>query len=254
MTPPRTSDPGRLIAHRGASQVAPENTLAAFRAAAAQGVHWIEFDVTLLGDDLPVIHHDATLDRCTDRQGAILRLGAGDLAGIDAGKRFPDFAGEPIPTLQDTLELIDALDLYANLELKLNDAQPKTLARKAADALSHWDWATDRILVSSFDHETLMHFRAIRPEQPIAALWEDTPKDWRDTTTALTACGIHMDYRNLRLELLDDVLQEGLDLRVYTINKPALMAPFRDRGLTGVITDHPPVFQSDAKWSAWAET
>ena len=80
-------DPGRIVAHRGASRVAPENTLAAFREAAAQGARWIEFDVSLLGDGTPVIFHDPTLDRCTDATGplgtGVATRAAGAGGGVD---------------------------------------------------------------------------------------------------------------------------------------------------------------------------
>ena len=79
---PDTSTPGRIVAHRGASRIAPENTLSAFRVAAQQGARWLEFDVSLLGDNTPVLHHDATLDRCTDSAGPLDRLTASDLAAI----------------------------------------------------------------------------------------------------------------------------------------------------------------------------
>ena len=68
---PNVADPGRIMAHRGASLAKPENTLGAIRTAAAQGAWWIEFDVSLLGDGTPILHHDSTLDRCTDKSGAL---------------------------------------------------------------------------------------------------------------------------------------------------------------------------------------
>ena len=71
---PNVPNKGRIIAHRGASQTAPENTLAAFRKALEQGVNWVEFDVSLLGDSTPVLHHDDTLDRCTDGTGPLSAL------------------------------------------------------------------------------------------------------------------------------------------------------------------------------------
>ena len=90
---PNVLNKGRIIAHRGASQVAPENTLAAFRKALEQGVDWVEFDVSLLGDDTPVIHHDETLDRCTDATGTLREIGQNHLATIRAGKlQGPAFA------------------------------------------------------------------------------------------------------------------------------------------------------------------
>ena len=113
---PDTSTRGRIVAHRGASRAAPENTLIAFRLAARQGARWLEFDVSLLGDGTPVLHHDRTLDRCTDGTGRLDRLTAADLAGIDAGRWFgAQYTGEPLATLEQALDLIGELDLSANL-------------------------------------------------------------------------------------------------------------------------------------------
>ena len=133
---PDTDTPGRIVAHRGASRAAPENTLAAFRLASRQGARWLEFDVSLLGDGTPVLHHDKTLDRCTNGTGALDRLTAADLAGIDAGSWFgAQFTGEPLATLEQALDLIGELDLSANLEMKPHGAPPEPIARTVATAL-----------------------------------------------------------------------------------------------------------------------
>ena len=154
---PDTSTRGHIVAHRGASRVAPENTLAAFRLAAGQGARWFEFDVSQLGDGTPVLHHDATLDRCTDATGPLDRRIAADLAGIDAGRWFgTQFTGEPLATLEQTLDLIEELDLSANLEMKPHGAAPEPMVRAVASALDRRPWARARIVVSSFDLGALL--------------------------------------------------------------------------------------------------
>ena len=250
---PDTTTPGRIVAHRGASRIAPENTLTAFRLAAAQGARWLEFDVSLLGDGTPVIHHDATVDRCTDGHGPLAALGARDLAGLDAGSWFgPGFAGEPLPTLDQALDLFEELDLSANLEMKPHDADPGPMARAVAAALSVRRWTRSRILVSSFDLGALAALRRLMPDQPIAVLYEDPPADWPERLAALSASSLHIWYEYLDADLAARARSEGIHLRVYTINQPDLMLPFRDTGLTGVITDHPPLFLGDPEWAAWA--
>ena len=251
---PDTASPGRVIAHRGASRVAPENTLAAFREAARQGARWLEFDVTLLGDGTPVVHHDATLDRCTDATGPLARLAAADLAGIDAGRGFgPGFAGEPLPTLEATLDLIEALELSANLEMKLNGGLPETMALAVAGALGARDWAGSRIVVSSFDLAALGALRRLMPAQPLAVLDERPPEDWPAALTRLRARSLHVELEALDAALLARARAEGFHVRVYTVNEPERVAPFREAGLTGVITDHPPLFLDDPDWAAWAD-
>lgn len=252
---PDTSSRGRVIAHRGASRVAPENTLGAFREAARQGARWIEFDVSLLGDGTPVIHHDATLDRCTNRRGRLGDLTAADLPEIDAGAGHgAAFAGEPLPTLEQALDLIAELGLSANLEMKPHGADPALMANAVATALGRRPWSAARIVVSSFDLPALAALRARMPEQPLAALYERPPADWPRVLRGLRARALHIDHEHLDGGILARSAAEGFRVRVYTINEPDRVVPFRGAGLTGVITDHPPLFLGDPAWAAWAAT
>lgn len=248
---PDTQPFPRIIAHRGASRVAPENTLSAFRIAALQGARACEFDVSLLGDGTPVMHHDATLDRCTDRTGPLAALGVGDLDGIDSGSwRGMDFAGEPLATLDQGLGLIDELRFLANLEMKPHEAPPEPIAEAVARALRARPWTRARIFVSSFDIGALAALRARMPDQPLAVLYEDPPADWPQTLAGLAASGLHIWREFVTPEVLATARKAGFHVRVYTVNDPASMAPYRD-GLAGIITDHPPLFLDDPAWAAW---
>lgn len=250
---PATSSPGRIVAHRGASRMAPENTLAAFRLAAKQGARWLEFDVSLLGDETPVIHHDATLDRCTDRTGPLARLTAAGLAGIDSGSWFgPRYTGEPVATLEQALDLIETLDLSANLEMKPHDGAPEPMARAVAGALQRRPWARSRILVSSYDLDALAALRRLMPAQPLAVLWDEPPADWPARLAALRAGSLHIWYEFLTMDILARAQAEQVQVRVFTIDDPAAMEPFRGAGLTGVITNHPPAYLEDPAWAKWA--
>ena len=254
---PRTVDPGRIIAHRGASRVAPENTLAAFRAAAGQGARWIEFDVSPLGDGTPVVFHDGTLDRCTNAEGPLTAIGRADLDRIRAGVMFgPEFADEKLPTLDDVLDLLDERGLNANLEIKAHRDRPGRrvgdLAEAVAAALAARPWAEARIVTSSFDEDELAAFRALAPNAPVALLVEEPPADWRARLTALRAEALHLQHDHVCRDLLAQAGESDFRVRVYTINDPRPMEPFRDLGLTGVITDHPPLFLEDPGWAEWA--
>lgn len=250
---PNVSDPGRVIAHRGASQVAPENTLSAFREAARQGAFWVEFDVSLLGDDTPVVHHDATLERCTSGAGPLTAIAQGDLSSIQAGvahgARFPE---EPLPTLEMALDLIEELGFWANLEMKPHTSEAGVLSSVVAEALSGRSWTRSRVITSSFILSELQAFRAKMPDAPVAVLWDEPPEYWRAEVDALNAAAMHLSYKHIRQSLVIDATAQGIDTRVFTINEPPLMERFRDHGLTGVITDHPPLFLEDPNWRDWA--
>jgi len=251
---PDTATPGRIVAHRGASRAAPENTLAAFRLASRQGACWVEFDVSLLGDGTAVLHHDSTLERCTDATGSLDRLTAAGLAGIDAGRWFgARFTGEPLATLEQALDLIGETGLSANLEMTPHGGPPEPIARAVVEALCSRPWTRTRILVSSYSLDALKALRRLMPDQPLAALYYDPPADWPEALAALGACSLHIRHKYLTPEILSLARAHGVHVRVYAINDPPRMEPFRADGLTGVITDHPPLFLDDPAWAAWAE-
>ncbi|MEM6932877.1 MAG: glycerophosphodiester phosphodiesterase family protein [Pseudomonadota bacterium] len=252
---PKTTDPGRVIAHRGASMTAPENTLAAFREAARQGARWIEFDVSLLGDKTPVIFHDATLDRCTRVSGCLTDLKVDDLASIDAGSWHSKiYEGERIPKLTQCLDMIAESGLFANLEIKPHSGDPVEIAEIVARELTLRNWAKSSITVSSFSIQTLSALRSLRVNQPLAVLWRHPPDDWAITARELEAEAIHVEYTSLTSELLLEARRRKIGLRVYTINRPELIEQFRNLGLLGVITDHPLSFFEDPSWLGWSET
>ncbi|HHH81805.1 MAG TPA: glycerophosphodiester phosphodiesterase, partial [Chloroflexi bacterium] len=115
-----------MIAHRGASAYAPENTMAAFRLAEAMGADGIEFDVKLTADGVPIVMHDATLDRTTDGSGEVARRTLNEIRKLDAGSFFEDsFAGEKVPTLAEVLETLGP-DMLLNIELT-NYASPRDI-------------------------------------------------------------------------------------------------------------------------------
>src|SRR5690606_3020467 len=131
MTDRHPRSAGEVQAHRGASTVAPENTIAAFRAARDQGARWVELDVALLADGTPVVIHDVTLDRTTNGKGPLGEMTAADLAGLDAGSWFgAQFAGERLSTLPDVLTALGELGLNVNVEIKQH-AHHKSLSQLA---------------------------------------------------------------------------------------------------------------------------
>ena len=108
----------RVIGHRGSMAKAPENTLDSFRRAALDGALWIELDVHLTSDGVPIVFHDNTLERTSDGSGPLSEITLSDLKRLDAGSWFnPSFAGTRIPTLAEAVTLSDELGLSMNVEM-----------------------------------------------------------------------------------------------------------------------------------------
>ena len=241
-SPPRTTE--EVQAHRGACAVAPENTIAAFRAARDQGATWVELDVALLADGTPVVIHDVTLDRTTTGKGSLGDIVAADLAGLDAGSWFaPEFEGEKLSTLPEVLAALGELGLNVNVEIKQH-AHHKSLGQ-LADTVHKC--LRDRppgmrVMISSFEAECLKAMHRLDPDYELAMLWSELPADWLDIVAAIPANAIHLNYRALSFSVLDRAGERGIVVRTWTCNDPAQMAPFWDAGLGGVITDYPSLF------------
>ena len=233
-----------IQAHRGASAVAPENTIAAFRAAAEQGARWVELDVALLADGTLVVIHDDSVDRTTSGSGSLGALGLADVAALDAGSWFDGkFAGEHLPTLAETIRALGEFGLSANVEIKQH-RHHKSLDQlvRAVQADIRTRAPQTRIMISSFDPEALKAMHRLEPELEIALLYERPPEDWEAQLAAIPATTLHVHYKALCIGFLEETARRGIKVRAWTCNDPADLASFWRAGLTGVITDNPAIF------------
>lgn len=238
----------RAIAHRGLSARAPENTLAAVRAAHAAGCRWVELDVQLLGDGTPVIWHDAGVRRCSNGRGKLRRLDIERARQLDVGSWFnPDFRDERMATLDDMLALLAACDMGLNLELKISykhdpAALAETVIPRVLAALP-----PSRLLVSSFDRNALRSARRQEADPHrlrLGLLYDRLPRGWQADAEALLASSVHLDWRKLRPGTVAAVHEAGLQLLCYTANDPATFLPCWEWGVDAVISDDPTLFAS----------
>ncbi len=246
MTASLKNGPARdeVQAHRGASAIAPENTLAAFRAAAEQGAQWVELDVALLADGTLVVIHDDSIDRTSSGTGSLGALTRADLERLDAGAWFgSQFAGERIPTLEEALKVLGELGLGANVEIKQHKHhQSLEQLVSAVQAALQTRPAGMPIMISSFDAQALAAMHQREPELEMAMLWERVPEDWEARLEAIPAKTIHLYFKSLSIGLLEEAAKRGITVRVWTVNEPATLASFWPAGLGGVITDNPAAF------------
>lgn len=230
-----------IIAHRGASAYAPENTLAAFELAVRQKADAIELDAKLTVDGHVVVFHDQTLDRTTGAQGRVIDSKLVDLRRLDAGSHFDvAYRGEPIPTLSEVFDLVGR-QTYFNVELTNYASVTDRLPEKVAEIVKKYNFA-ERVMFSSFNPLALIRIRRILPAVPVGL----QAIHGRQGAWARSWIGTFMRYQslNLALEDVDERLvkrthRRGCRMLVYTVNQSEDMRRLFHLGVDGIFTDDP---------------
>ena len=235
----------KVMGHRGAALLAPENTFASVRAAAEAGATWVEIDVYLIAEGGLVIFHDDTLDRCTNGSGVTREARPTEVAELDAGSWFSaDFVGEKVPTLLEALECIQSLNLGLNLEIKHDGADVENIVPAVMAMLrDHWQ-DNDRLMISSFNLAALELCYEIDPQRHLAPLYEDIPEDWQEQLAGIEAYSLNCDYARLTEAQARAVKAAGYKLLCYTVNDPQTVEGHWTWGMDAVITDDPTRFAS----------
>jgi len=240
------------IAHRGAGKLAPENTLAAFRAGAALGYRMFECDVKLSADGVPFLLHDDTLARTTN---ANIALGAGlsDLAGehpwgtlalLDAGSwHSRAFAGEPLPTFEAIARYCVHNEFCLNIEIKPTPGTEyhtgQVVARHAARL---WHGASTPPLLSSFDLSALDGALQAQPDLPRALLLETLWDGWLDAAVRLGCVAVVCDHVLWDAPSVAHAKSAGLRTLSYTVNDESEAQRLIALGTDGIITDRVDLF------------
>ena len=229
----------RIIAHRGASGDAPENTLAALSLAADHGASCVEIDVSISADHIPFVHHDDKLDRCTSGTGLLCERRATELDQLDASNGMADFLGEPLPRLSAVFELLKARGLGLNLEIKPRRGL-ETQTVEAICALIEKRWPSYLPLVfSSFSWSSLAIARKTLPQIPRALLVGGIPDDWQAQLTEYGCRNIHCDGAVLTPQQTAELRAADVGIYCYTINDVDQAKALLDAGVHGVFTDYP---------------
>jgi glycerophosphoryl diester phosphodiesterase len=230
--------PFRLIAHRGASALAPENTLAAIARAAELGARSVELDATLSRDGVPLLLHDETLNRTTNGKGPVAAQPWAVLARLDAGAWFSrKFAGEPPPTLAQAVTLIRDRKMALNLEIKPSRGRDREAAERSLAVLRE-AWPDGMpLLISSGSAASLEVARDTAPDWPRGLIVDAVPSDWRDRLAGLGCGSLNCNAVSVTPSLVDEVHAAGYRLLAWTVNRvPQARRLFR-AGVDGVFTD-----------------
>jgi glycerophosphoryl diester phosphodiesterase len=236
----------KIIGHRGACGYAPENTLESIKAAAEMGCEWVELDVKLTKDCVPVIFHDETLERTTNGSGNMADITFAELQSLEAGSWYGDsFAGIKIPTLEEAIDVILKHKLGLNLEIKPCPGREVETAEVAMDHLSRiWD-DPQKLLISSFQHVSLETCHELSPDWKRALLMDAPLKNWRELADHLDVCAININGRDMTLtqEGVEEYIDTGRLVCAYTINDPARAKTLFSWGVDAVFSDVPDIIE-----------
>lgn len=242
-----------IIAHRGSSAVAPENTIAAFSRALQDGTEGIEFDVRLTRDGVPVVFHDSTLKRIAGAEDRISELDSDELKTIDAGSwfngAFPErakkqFAKERIPTLEETLEFLKDFTGWIYVELK-GAADTAGLAKAVGEILARYSGKL-KLIVKSFNFEAVPQVAAICPGIETAALFAPKIMHILRKEKRLISIAREMNFDRLSLHfslatkrLMGLAALENLPVTIWTADSPRWVRKSLALGIDSLITNDP---------------
>jgi glycerophosphoryl diester phosphodiesterase len=219
----------KVIGHRGAMAYAPENTLASFREARRRGATWVEMDVKLTADGVPVVLHDPSLKRTMGVDRLVAETRRAELP--------PD-----VPTFEEAIACFEELGLGCNIEIKPCEGREAETARVTVATLRRcWPSTLPPPLLSSFMEASLVAAREAAPELARAILLRELADDWRARADAVGAVGVNTNGEKLTAPWAREVKQAGFALTVYTINDGALARALVAMGVDCVITDVPDV-------------
>ena len=228
-----------IIAHRGGSLEAPENTLAAFRHAISVGAKYVELDVQMSSDGEMVVIHDDTLDRTTNGRGPVGAWTFEELRRLDAGSHFgPQFTGEKIPLLREVLDLCVA-GIGVVIELKSPHLYPGLVENTASLLGEFWVESAKNFWCISFDHDAIRRMRALDEAVPLGYLYEPHEQQFVYPDDTVQA---YCPYYRTALAHPDQVARAhelGKLVFVYTVDEEDDVRRLTAAGVDGMVTDRP---------------
>ncbi len=239
-TAPRVVD-APLIAHRGASAHAPENTVPAVELAARMGARWIETDVRLTAEGGLVMIHDATLDRTTSGRGPVSHHTVEEIQALDAGSWFgASHAGTRVPTLAEFLTAVLDCGLCLQLELKENSGLEEPLVEAVVRTLQAvWPLGDRGLFLSGFSERITRLAAEALPEIPRAHAVEYPPRDPARRLAEARCQILHVQAAITDAAERARLTASGIEWAAATINEAAEARRFLAEGATSILSDHP---------------
>ncbi|RUQ24811.1 glycerophosphodiester phosphodiesterase [Peribacillus cavernae] len=228
-----------IFAHRGSSGTHPENTMLAFEKAKNAGADGLEIDVQLSNDGEIVIAHDEKLDRTTNGKGYIKDCSLQKIKTYNASHKFVEQYGKTeIPTLKELFDWLGGNDLLCNIELKNSVFRYPGMEEKVIRLIKS-NMLEERVILSSFNHYSLVQCLQIAPELETAPLYRDGLfRPWV-YAAQIGARAIHPNINVASDYVINSAIRAGIKVRPYTINSKASMEHLFQIGCSAIITDFP---------------
>jgi glycerophosphoryl diester phosphodiesterase len=244
-----------ILGHRGASAVAPENTLSAFSRAMLDGSDGIELDVRLSRDQIPMVIHDATLKRTGLIDRLVCELTALELQKINVGHWFGErgqtgvnaFSGEKLPTLAQVFGLFSGNKGVLYVELKCDSGAETALAAEVV-RLTRESQIANRVVIESFDLSAISEIKRIDPGIRTAALFEPRLSRPISSVRRLNMINLALDVGADEIALhhtlagtrvIERAKREGLEIVIWTVDDPEWISRARSLGIKALITNDP---------------
>ncbi len=230
-----------IIAHRGSSAYAPENTLAAFSLALRQGADGIELDVKLSADGHVVVMHDDTVDRTTNGSGRVRAMTLPELKKLDAGSKFPPkFMVQEIPTLDEVFDLLGG-ELFINVELTNYSSPTDDLPEKSISIMKKHGLKSG-VMFSSFNFMALIRARSLDPRIPLGYLVHQGEAEaaFRSKLVRFSpTMAVHPPFIDVNTDLIHRARQSNCRIFTFTVDQPEIMKQLFTLGVDGIFTNDP---------------
>ena len=228
-----------ILAHRGASGYAPENTMEAFRLALDMGADGFELDVHMTKDGQLVVIHDETVDRTCNGKGFVKDMTVAQLKELDASAGFMGVYGKTeIPTLREYMEFVKDLPIITNIELKTNIYEYEGLPEMVYEMIKEFN-LQEKVIISSFNHFSVMKMKAFAPELKYGFLAESWMLDTGEYCNKHGVPCYHPLRGNCTPELVKDMKDHGLEINTFTVNQEEEVRRFYALGIDGIIGNYP---------------
>ena len=228
-----------VIAHRGASGYAPENTLCAFEKALEMGCDGLELDIHFSKDKHLIVCHDEKVDRTTNGKGLIKDMTLQEIKELDAGSWYnSEFSDERIPTLEEIFELIKDKDILLNIELKSGPIIYEGIEKALVNMIEEYGFE-EKVIVSSFNHYSLIEVKKINKNIKTGILYmAGLVEPWK-YAKRIGADAIHPFFYNIVPELVQRCKKNDILINPFTVNEDIYIMGVVKAGVSGVITNYP---------------